>query len=134
MKESIAQREILETLYQIPKSIVLRNNNTPIFDPKLEKFRKFNSKFQPPGVSDIFFIFKGKFWAIEVKTFESYKYLMNHYDEVRNGFFSHKSRNSTEKKKARLQAQINFIENVKRASGGGFFTFGVEDCREKLKI
>lgn len=134
MKESEIQREILEILYKIPNSIVLRNNNSPIYDPKTDRFRKLNRRFQPYGVPDIFFFYDKKTYGIEVKTPKEYKYLINNFDEIKNGFYSHKSTNSTEKKKARMQAQILFLERMESVGHIGFFTCNARECLLKIKL
>ena len=131
MKESIIQRSILEYLFRI--GLVIRYNNAPVFDPKLKRFRQANSKFQPYGVSDIFFFSNGGFFAFEVKTEKEYKYLMKNYEEIRNGFFSHKSKNSTEKKKARLQSQILFLESFRKQGGIGDFVFNLKMVAKIIK-
>ena len=123
--ESTIQSEILNYLFL--KGLVFRYNNTPVFDPKLKRFRKINAKFQPYGLSDIFFFQNNISYAIEVKKVSEYKYLMKNYDDIRNGFYSHKSKNSTEKKKARLQSQILFLEDFREHSGGvGEFVCSLE--------
>ena len=133
MKESIVQKEILETLYKIPDSKVLRINNTPIFDPKLNRFRKSNNRFQPDGISDIFFFYKGQVFFIEVKTPKEFKYLMRNYDEIKNGNWKLRSGNSTVEKKRRLQNQIIFIDEMTKLGFKGFFTCDSRDTLEKVK-
>jgi len=133
MKESDIQREVLYTLSKIPNSKIQRINNTPIYDPKSGKHRMMNSRYQDYGVSDIFLLYKGIHFAIEVKTPKEYKYIMKNYDEIRNGFFSHKSQNSTERKKARYQSQMIYIEDIIKCGGHGFFTCNDRHALEEVK-
>ena len=64
-KESEVQKGICEYLL-IKHHFFFRNNNTPIWDGKGQKFRAM-PKFTMRGIPDIIVIYKGNFIGIEVK-------------------------------------------------------------------
>ena len=123
--ESIIQIEILNYLSRVPNSIVIRNNNAPLYDRKRECYRKPSRLYCPNGISDITFYYSGKAYAIEVKTEKEYKFVVKHYDRLLNGF-------AKTKKDVHIQNQILFIESVKRTGNAGFFTCSLDDCINKM--
>lgn len=67
LSESEIKKQIMEFLW-LKGVFCWINSSTGIYDPKIGKFRKSNSKFQIKGTSDILGVFNGRALAIEVKS------------------------------------------------------------------
>lgn len=93
------------------------------YDVKRKIFRKQVSKFARNGVSDISGLLPGKGLFIEVKSEKDYRYIMKHYEELKNYFGSCEKKNH-------FKEQIQFIEDVKTSGNIGFFADSVA-CVEK---
>lgn len=102
VKETDIQNAILEYL-QYKNIFVWRNNNTPVFDPRTNAYRRM-PKGSIKGVSDILGVFKGKMLAIEVK---------------RPGFYP-------------SQSQKKFLQQINDEGGVGFIARSVDDVEREL--
>jgi penicillin-binding protein-related factor A (putative recombinase) len=67
-KEKQIENAILEYLAMVPGFEAWNVDTVGIFDPKTGGYRQKKKGPQQKGVSDIIGFYKGKFWAIEVKT------------------------------------------------------------------
>lgn len=104
-----------------------KNNNTGIFDTKLNKFRTIQNKFIPKGVADIYGSLNGRTIYIEVKTPEEHAYLIKHYEEIKNFV-------GACKKKTHLKNQINFIESNAAIGCIAFFASDLDQVKERVKV
>jgi len=66
-KESEIQKAIIDFLAALPGAEFWRVNTTGVYDVGRGKFRAYKGG-QYKGVSDIIGFYRGKFWALEVKT------------------------------------------------------------------
>lgn len=67
ISESEIQSQIIDYLNYRVDLFFQRTNNTPVYDPKTEKFRKM-AKGQKKGFSDLIVLKKGVLYCLEVKT------------------------------------------------------------------
>lgn len=88
----------------------------------------FKGEHYRVGMSDILFFRNGKFYALEVKTPKEHKYIIKHYEKLRDAIPEHLN-----KKQKHLHEQITFIENIKRAGGIGNFVSCLEDVKNILQ-
>lgn len=130
MKLSEKQIEtiILNYLSMVPGCKCYKHNNTGVYDPKIQKFRKVQNKYIPLGASDIYGSIKGHAIFIEVKTPEEHTYLAKHYEEIKTGTWDKK----TQSKKHHLKNQINFIESNRAMGCLAFFASNLDQVREEL--
>lgn len=125
--EAKIQHDILETLYKIPQSKVLRYNSVPVYDEKLKTYRKQSHKWNPDGVSDILFFWSGKAFAIEVKKESEYRWLRCNYDRLLSVV-------PKVKKDIHFKNQIVFILDFIKSGNRGFFTYSVDHCLKKIGV
>ena len=123
MKESVIQTSIIKYLKLIKPGYVLSVSTTGIFDSKTKKFRTNKNQ---KGTSDILYFFKSRCIAIEVKTLIEYKFVMKHYERLKNINLCKTKRDK------HLHDQILFIEGLKKTGNHGFFTYSALDTRLKL--
>jgi len=123
LKESVIQASIVAYLKTIKLGYVLNVSTTGIFDPIKKQFRTNKNQ---KGTSDILFFNRGKCTAIEVKTAIEYKFVMKHYERLKNISLCKTSRDK------HLHDQILFIEGLKRSGNAGFFSFSIHDTKMKL--
>jgi len=127
MKERQIETMILDYLAALPGCDARKNESVGVFDPTKRTFRKSHSKYRINGVSDILGYYKNKSFAIEVKTESEYKFVMKHYDRIKNGGLN-------TKRDRRLFDQISFIEMVKNHDQIGFFACSVDQVKENLVV
>lgn len=100
-----------------------KNPTGGYFDSRKGIFRKQVSKFARNGISDIIGLAPGRGLFIEVKAEKAYRYLMKHYEELKNY-------RGTCSKKNHLKEQILFIEEAQASGNVAFFADSVS-CVEK---
>lgn len=94
------KREISQYILLAKKDVFFWwQKSVGVFDPRTMSFRKNKSRFEINGVSDILGVYRGKFFAIEVKS--------------KNG--------------KPTKEQIEFLENVKRHGGYACVARSVDD-------
>lgn len=125
MLEKDIQKGIIAYLKTIKTGYVLRISTTGIYDPKTKRMRTNQNQ---KGCSDILFFFRGKCTAIEVKTISEYRFVMKHYDRLRD---IGKCRT---KRDRHLHEQIMFIEGLKKSGNSGFFACSIEGVKEELGL
>ena len=104
------------------------NRITPGGFFKNGRMRKHKSKHVKKGVSDIQFIYQGKFYVFEVKTPKEYKYTMKYYGEILST-----PKDFLVDKKKHLKEQIEYIEGVRRNGFIGEFVCSIEMVKERLE-
>jgi len=125
LKESVIQASIVAYLKTIKLAYVLNVTTAGIYDPKTKRFRTNKNQ---KGTSDILFFNKAKCTAIEVKTEKEYKFVMKHYERLKNIRLCKTLRDK------HLHDQILFIEGLKKTGNHGFFTFSIYDTKMKLMV
>jgi hypothetical protein len=128
LSETNIQSAVMMALESLPGGRVLRFRNNPIIrviNGREVPIRQSN-RFCPRGVADIVFLYKSTSAWIEIKTEAEYKFVMKHYDRLRDCI-------PKNKRESHLQEQIRFLEDVRDRTGNkAFFTFSVSDCMDKL--
>lgn len=102
---------------------------------KEENKKERRVKYGTEGASDLGCIaggdrannIRGTFVAIEIKKPSEHRFLIKHYDRIREGI-------CRTKRDWHLFHQVSFIENVKDHGGEGFFASSVDDVIENFRI
>ena len=89
--------------------------------------RKHKSKFIKKGVSDIQFMYQGKFYVFEVKTPKEYKFVMKNIAEI-----SRTPRVLLYEKKAHLKDQFDYITGIRNNGGIGDFVCSVDQVKNLI--
>ncbi len=125
LTEKQIENSILAYLLITPGCLIYKHNNTGVYDPNKETFRKVVNKFIPSGASDLY----GSFWSratfIEVKTPDEYSYIASHYEELKKYV-------GKDKKKSRYRDQILFLEDQKKAGCIAFFADSIQRVKDEL--
>lgn len=100
--------------------IVMRFNNTGIFDPSKKIFRR---NVNIPGISDLICLKDGVMVCIETKAI-SQKKIVNSIIE---------GKIPKTRRDMNIKNQLDFINNVIAHGGQGFFCYGLDDLIEKLE-
>lgn len=123
---------ILDGLQLMGKGAFYRINNAPVFDKKTGNFRR-KSKHAVDGISDILGCYKGKFAAIEVKTVSEYNRVVRFLTFLHEQNISTETFIDSDKWKMRIVNQANFIKDIIKQGGIGFFTYSLDHTIEKLE-
>ena len=89
---------------------------------------KHRSKYIKKGVSDIQVMYRGSFYAIEVKTPKELEFYKKHEDQI-----SMTPACRLSKKKAHLKEQQNYIKAIKAQGGKGSFVASISDIVELFR-
>ena len=126
LKESEIENQILFYLNSLRDAFFWKNPAGGFFDGK--KIRKHASKFIIKGGSDILGLYKGRFFAFEVKTPQSIKFYENHKERLSKtaswGLNSDRERH--------FRRQIEFQKKVKVYGGKAFFVSCLDDVKKAL--
>jgi len=125
MKESQIEETILEYLSYLG-GFSCKIPNAGFFDGA--KMVKHRSKHVINGISDVFLWLNGVFYCFEVKRPSEYKYVMKHYEKIKNSPVD-----LLNKKQKHLNEQIWFIENIRKQGFVGEFVCSVEMVRDIIK-
>lgn len=106
--------------------------NTPTYDPKSKRFRRFNTKYKDLGLSDIGCVLSGSgtFAALEVKTEKERLRIENNLEEWLEAKHAGKKWSDNIE---RYITQWYFIREVIEKGGVGGFVSSIE-CVKKLGI
>ncbi len=127
-KESDIENEILAFLNGLKEGFFWKNPAGGFFDGKA--MRRHNSRFILKGASDVFGLYKGEFYAFEIKTPISIKFYELHKERlsVTAGWAL---KNDKEK---HFRRQILFQRKIKAFGGNAFFVSSVADVKKILEI
>ena len=103
MKETEIQKDILKKLRE-QNILCWRVNNMGVPDPRAKGGWRKQNGYNMPGMSDILCLYKGKFFAIEVKTPERVKNVSDN--------------------------QKKFLNNIREAGGVGFVATSFDDVEK----
>lgn len=124
---------ILHGLNKMHIGFFWRNNNAGIYDKEKGFYRRPSKEFCMHGISDILGCYQGKMVAIEVKTPQSYRRLKSFFEEWRgSGAMGVVRPQSLKGEKKRFMDQWNFLREINRSGGLGFFTCSLEHTLEVL--
>ncbi len=98
--------------------------NTGIYDPRKKTFRKVTNKYKRKGISDVMFFWKGVVWYAEVKTPDNLKYIIKHWDRLKNGEV---------KSRERVTNQIKFLIHTREKMQVGIFVDSLERLKELME-
>ena len=127
-KESLIEEEILYFLNSINDSFFWKTAGAGYFDGSV--MRKHASKFVVSGVSDIIGLYKGVFYALEVKTPITIKFYETHKERLeKTPTWFLKS-----KREKHFKRQIEFQKKIKTLGGKSFFVSSIEEVKKYLEI
>jgi hypothetical protein len=127
-KESLIEEEILYFLNSIRDSFFWKNPSSGYYDGKT--MRKHASKFCMNGASDILGLYKGTFYALEVKTPTTIKF----YETNKERLEKTPSWFLKTKKEQHFRRQIEFQKKIKVLGGKSFFVSSLKDVKKYLEI
>ena len=126
LKEAEIEELILSYLNSLKDSFFWKNPAGGFFDGK--KIRSHVSKFVIKGGSDILGLYRGNFYAFEVKTETSIKFYEKHKERL-SITASWALKNDKEK---HFRRQIEFQKKIKAMGGNAFFVSSIEDVKNAL--
>tara|TARA_Y100001951_G_C11199941_1_gene216531 strand:+ start:250 stop:666 length:417 start_codon:yes stop_codon:yes gene_type:complete len=128
LKESEIEDLILFYLNSLRDAFFWKNPAGGFFDGK--KIRKHASKFIIKGGSDIIGLYKGHFFAFEVKTPVSIKFYEKHRDRLeKTASWALKT-----DRERHFRRQIEFQKKIKQNGGNASFVSSIEDVKKCLQI
>ncbi len=127
LKEYQIEELILSYLNSLKDSFFWKNPAGGFFDGK--KIRSHVSKFVIKGGSDILGLYRGEFYAFEVKTPTSIKFYEKNHERL-SKTASWALKNDREK---HFRRQIEFQKKINAMGGYAFFVCSVEDVKKALQ-
>jgi hypothetical protein len=127
LNELDREKQVGAYLVRVRKFLVTKHDSVGIYDQKIQKFRKSVHPYRRTGVSDYLSWMppNARGLTVEIKTPEKLRFIEKNYPMLQ-------SYCGTNKDYQRYRKQIEWIEDMKKIGGVGFFTDSVEDCEAKL--
>ncbi len=121
--EYYIEMDILTRLNTVQGAYFWKCEYPSLFIPnQIQRFRKQKHPYIPNGIADIVGVFRGRMVAFEVKKVAEWKYVVKHYETLKNQLYS------KNKKHKHLAEQIRFVENIIAGGGKAGFVCNYEQC------
>jgi len=129
LSESDIEESILIYLDSIPNTIVrkIAPSGYLIKDRRGTRMIQHKSPFTRRKMLDIFFLYRGLYFELEVKTEKEFIYINKHWNKLKKEYLTSKG------KRKHYAQQIFTIENINRCGGVSMFVYSVEQVKNLIK-